>query len=263
MKLKLAISPCPNDTFLFGPIINRLIDHPYELEVVYEDIRDLNLIARQGQADLCKVSFYAYTQLPGWQLLDAGAALGRGVGPLLVARQPNVDLSKAHIAIPGADTTANLLMQYYAPQAQHKTVVLFSDIMPAVARGDYDAGVIIHESRFTYAQHGLVCLQDLGQHWEDRTGLPIPLGGIVARPGLPTEVVADWEALLRRSLDYAWAQPEAVMPYVRCYAQEMDEQVMWQHIRLYVNEYTRTLGPEGQKAVAQLKAVADAANISA
>ena len=257
MKLKLAYSPCPNDTFMFGALVLGLIPHAYDFEVVLEDIKDLNSLARQQQADVCKVSFYAYTQLQGWSLLDSGAALGQGVGPLLVARQPIQDLAQTHIAIPGADTTANLLLAFYAPQARHKTVRLFSEIMPAVAAGEYDAGLIIHESRFTYPQYGLLQLADLGSYWEQQTQLPIPLGGIVARESLRPDVRADLARLIRASIAYARQQPEAVLPYVRAHAQEMEETVMLQHIALYVNDYSLELGQKGRAAVEKLRAVAE------
>ncbi|MBX3103008.1 MAG: 1,4-dihydroxy-6-naphthoate synthase [Bacteroidetes bacterium] len=260
MKLTLAYSTCPNDTFIFGALVNGLIDSPFTFEVILEDIKELNARAAQGGADVCKLSFYALTQLSGWTLLPAGAALGRGCGPLLVAREPltHEQLIQSRIALPGWDTTAHLLLQYYAPEARNKAVMLFSDIMPAVAEGRADVGLIIHESRFTYPTHGLVCLQDLGDYWERRTGLPIPLGGIAAQTSLGAEAHAQLTDAIRRSLAFAWAHPDAVMPYVAQHAQELSEEVMWQHIRLYVNDFSLELGTEGQAAITQLQAVAAA-----
>lgn len=260
MKLRLAYSTCPNDTFIFGSLVNGLIPSPFTFEVILEDIKELNARAAAGAADVCKLSFYALTQLEGWTLLPAGAALGRGCGPLLVAREPMGPeaLATARIALPGWDTTAHLLLQFFAPQARNKAVMLFSDIMPAVANGQADVGLIIHESRFTYPDHGLVCLQDLGAYWETQTGLPIPLGGIAARTALGAETHALLADAIRRSLAFAWEQPEAVMPYVRQHAQEMSEDVMWHHIRLYVNDFSMQLGAEGDAAVAKLRMVAAA-----
>jgi 1,4-dihydroxy-6-naphthoate synthase len=260
MELTLAYSTCPNDTFIFEALVHGRVDtEGLHFRVVLEDILELNARARAGRADVCKVSFLAYAQLQDrWTLLPSGAALGRGVGPLLVARSPLSadDLATAQIGIPGWDTTAHLLFHRFAPQAQERRVLRFDQIMPAVARGELDAGVIIHESRFTYKQWGLQCLADLGAHWEADLGVPIPLGGIIAQQALGPDIHAKLARSIRRSLAFARAQPHIVQPYVAAHAQEMAADVMQQHIDLYVNDFSLDLGPEGQQAVKVLLAEA-------
>ena len=259
--LHLAISPCPNDTFLFDAWVHGRIDTEGLVpQVQLADIAELNALARQGTPDVVKLSFFTYHLVSEqYALLEAGAALGRGCGPLLVSRAPLApeQLAQARIAIPGRDTTAHLLLEVYAPQAQQRVVYPFEQIMPAVARGEADAGVIIHESRFTYAAHGLHLVQDLGAHWEAVTGLPIPLGGIAARRSLGPERLAVLNRVMRRSAEYALARPEVAMPWVRTHAQEMDEAVMRAHIALYVNDYSVALGAEGHAAVQRLRAEAE------
>ena len=260
MHLDFAYSPCPNDTYAFAAAVHGWVDtEGLHLSPHLADILELNRLARTGSPAVCKVSFFAYHFLrPRYRLLQSGAALGWGVGPLLAANRPlgPEDLPQARIAIPGRDTTAHLLLHHYAPQAQRREVRLFHEIMPAVASGEFDAGVIIHESRFTYPQYGLHLVQDLGAHWEATTGTAIPLGGIVARGDLGADVHARLERTLRRSIEFAHAHPERVMPYVRAHAQEMDEAVMRQHIGLYVNAHSLDLGPEGNHAVEVLLGVA-------
>ncbi len=255
-KLSLAYSPCPNDTFLFEALVHGRIDtEGLAFEVHLADIKELNTLARTGAVDVCKVSYFAYHFLQqDYALLEGGSALGRGCGPLIVSKHPltKTDLTTAAIAIPGLDTTAHLLLHYYAPEAVNRHVLLFHEIMPAVARGEVDAGVIIHESRFVYPQHGLQLVQDLGAYWEQQTGLPIPLGGIVAKKTLGTETIEKLNRVLRRSVEYVFAHRETVMPYVRAHAQEMEEAVMLAHIGLYVNDYSIALGAEGHRAVAYL-----------
>jgi 1,4-dihydroxy-6-naphthoate synthase len=255
MRLTLGISPCPNDTFIFDALVNGpLTTGDLALEVVLEDVQTLNDWARQGRLDVCKVSYGVLPAVAGaYAVLSSGGALGRGVGPLLVAR-PGVDAFRPgmSVAIPGRDTTAHLLFSLAHPDAARKRFMVFSDVEEAVLRGEVDAGVIIHEGRFTYAAKGLVRLQDLGEFWEATTGAPIPLGGIVARRTLPAAVRRELDRLVRASVEHALARRPAVSAWVRAHAQEMDEAVMRQHIDLYVNEFSVALGEAGRRAVRTL-----------
>ncbi len=256
MKLTLGLSPCPNDTFIFDALVNGALDlGGLELEVFHEDVQTLNEWAMAGRLDATKLSYGVLPRVAGeYGLLEAGGALGRGVGPLLVAR-PGVaafEPSRMTVAIPGEQTTAHLLFSLAHPGAAGKRFLLFSEIEAAVARGEVDAGVIIHESRFTYARKGLVKLLDLGEHWEARTGAPIPLGGIVVRRSLGREVALRLDALIRQSLALSRARWPALSEYVRCHAQEMEEAVMRQHVELYVNDFSVALGEPGRRAVATL-----------
>lgn len=259
--LRIAFSTCPNDTFMFAAWVNGLIDtEGLDIHVSLADIKELNQMARLGQVDACKVSFFAYAFLRHrYTLLDAGCALGKGCGPLLISYKPITinELPFSTIAIPGLDTTANLLLQNYCQHVAHKRVMLFSEIIPALNRQEVDAGVIIHESRFVYQQYGLHAIVDLGELWEKQTGLPIPLGGIVVSKKISLEVVQKINRVLRRSIEFAFKNPEAVMPYVRQYAQEMDDAVIKAHIELYVNQSTISLDEKGQEAVKQLIEMAD------
>jgi 1,4-dihydroxy-6-naphthoate synthase len=265
MNLTLAFSPCPNDCFMFDAMVHGRIDvEGLEFDVRLADVEALNTSAFTGGVDITKLSFHAYAYCAGsYVLLDAGSALGRNCGPLLISRRPiTVDEAAAgrlRIAIPGKYTTANFLLGYAFPLASDKTELLFSDIEGAVKDGRYDAGVIIHENRFTYEARGLKKVIDLGEHWESTTGAPIPLGGIVIRRSLPEDVKQTVNRVLRRSVEYAFAHREASLPYVRAHAQEMSEEVMYKHIDLYVNEYSVDLGTEGRRAVEVLfRTAADA-----
>jgi 1,4-dihydroxy-6-naphthoate synthase len=255
MRLTLGISPCPNDTFIFDALVNGpLATGDLSLDVVLEDVQTLNDWARQGRLDVSKVSYGVLPAVAGaYALLSSGGALGRGVGPLLVAR-PGVEAFRAgmSVAIPGRDTTAHLLFSLAHPDADRKRFMVFSDVEDAVLRGEVDAGVIIHEGRFTYAAKGLARLQDLGELWEATTGAPIPLGGIVARRTLPAAVRRELDRLVRASVEHALARRPAVSAWVRAHAQEMDEAVMRQHIDLYVNEFSVALGEAGRRAVRTL-----------
>ncbi|MCZ2356945.1 MAG: 1,4-dihydroxy-6-naphthoate synthase [Bacteroidia bacterium] len=259
--IRVAFSTCPNDTFMFAAWANNLIDtENIEIDITLADIKELNQMARFDQVDVCKVSFFAYAFLRHkYVLLDSGSALGHGCGPLLISYKPITidELPFSTIAIPGLDTTANLLLQNYCQYVAHKRVMLFSDIIPALNRREVDAGVIIHESRFVYQEHGLYPIVDLGDFWEKQTGLPIPLGGIIASKRLDSETVEQLNRILRRSIEYALENPEKVMPYVRQYAQEMDDEVIKAHIELYVNQSTISLDDRGQEAVKQLIEMAD------
>lgn len=259
-KLTIGFSPCPNDTFIFDAMLHGRIDtEGLTFEPVMEDVEALNRRAFAGQLDVTKLSYHAFAHLTDqYALLDAGSALGNQCGPLLIARQPmsEAEINQARIAIPGKMTTANFLLSLAYPNAGNKYETIFSDIEQAVLRGDADAGLIIHENRFTYAQKGLVKILDLGEHWESTTGLPIPLGGIVVRRDLPVEIQQKMNRVMRRSVEYAFAHPAAVMPFVRQHAQEMEERVMRAHIDLYVTDHTIDLGEAGRAAVQQMFQIA-------
>lgn len=254
----IGYSPCPNDTFIFDALVHGKIDTgDVRFEPVLLDVEELNQQAVAGALDITKLSFNALMHLTDqYRLLDSGAALGRGVGPLLIARPDTADLmvENARIAIPGERTTANFLMSFAYPEAKNKTPMLFSDIENAVLNGDVDMGVIIHENRFTYAQKGLVKVRDLGEYWEGQTGHAIPLGGIAVNMRIEPQAQKEIERLLRLSVEYARANPEQTEDYVRCHAQEMERSVMYQHIDLYVNDYTVTLGSNGRAAVDFMRA---------
>ena len=265
MRLSLAFSPCPNDCFMFDAIVNRRIDlEGLQFDVTLADIEALNTatfatfaeatVARAAAPDVTKLSFHAYAYCAdAYVLLDAGSALGRNCGPLLISKRPltreEVELGYVSVAIPGKYTTANFLCGLAFPAVTNKTQVLFSDIEPALLEGRFDAGVIIHENRFTYEAKGLRKILDLGEYWESETGAPIPLGGIVVKRELSDDVKRAVNRVMRRSVEYAFAHRDASLPYVRAHAQEMSEQVMYQHIDLYVNEYSVDLGDEGRRAV--------------
>lgn len=252
--LTLGYSPCPNDTYIFyGLTHNRLALPGLELAPpLLEDVETLNSWAIQHKLDITKLSFHALGHvLDEYCVLSAGSALGRGCGPLLVTRPGFTaeNLSHARIAIPGRLTTANLLFRMYSPKSHDLLELRFDEIMAAVKSGEVDAGVIIHESRFTYAAQGLVCLQDLGQWWEEATSHPIPLGCIAARRSLGQERIEQIDKAIHDSIVWADEHPGVCLPYIRKYAQEMDEQVMQNHINLYVNEHSKALGTDGKAAI--------------
>ena len=256
MEFTLGFSPCPKDTFIFDALVNGKIDtEGIALKVELEDVQSLNQWAMQGKLDISKIS---YGVLPlvmgGYELLDAGGALGKGVGPLLIAKKPVpvTEIDNCSIAIPGQQTTAHLLFSLAFPDAEKKKFMVFSDIEEAVLSGAVDCGVIIHENRFTYQRRGLVKLMDLGEFWEEKTGAPIPLGGIVMKRGFDTDLIRKVNRLIRKSLEYAFERYPELPEYVKGHAQEMDERVMRQHIDLYVNNYSLTLGADGQKAIRML-----------
>jgi 1,4-dihydroxy-6-naphthoate synthase len=256
MKLTLGFSPCPNDTFIFDALVNEKIDvQGFKFDVMMEDVETLNRWAMQEKLDITKISYGVLPRiLPAYRVLDAGGALGKGVGPLLVAKQPIdlEDVSQLRVALPGANTTAHMLFTLAFPDAQQKQFLVFHDIEDAVLRGDVDCGVIIHENRFTYAEKGLHKLLDLGEFWEHNTKSPIPLGGIVMNRRFDPAIMAKIDALIRESVAYSWKQYPVLSPFVREHAQEMSEDVMRQHINLYVNDYSSSLGQEGRSAVWQL-----------
>jgi len=255
MRLTLGFSPCPNDCFMFDAMVHRRIDlEGLEFDVRMADIEALNASAFAGQIDVTKLSFHAYAYCIGnYVLLDAGSALGRNCGPLLISKREisrdEVAAGDLQIAIPGKYTTANFLLSLAFPGATAKSHVLFSAIEGAVLDGTFDAGLIIHENRFTYAAKGLKKIIDLGEYWESETGAAIPLGGIVINRALPEDVQQKMNRIMRRSVEYAFANRTASLPFVRANAQEMSEDVMYQHIDLYVNDYSVDLGREGRRAV--------------
>ena len=267
MMLSLGFSPCPNDCFMFDAIVHRRIDmEGLEFSVCMADVEALNKAAFAAEADVTKLSYHAFAHCAStYVLLDAGSALGRNCGPLLVSKRAiskdEVAAGKVRIAIPGKYTTANFLLGLAFPDARDRTELVFSAIEPAVLNGEYDAGLIIHENRFTYEAKGLKKIVDLGEFWESETGKPIPLGGIVANRSLPDEVKQRVNRVLRRSVEYAFAHRAASLPFVREHAQEMSEEVMYRHIDLYVNEYSVDLGAEGRRAVELLFERARAAGI--
>jgi 1,4-dihydroxy-6-naphthoate synthase len=264
--LSLAYSPCPNDTFIFTPWVEgRISGAPLVVER-FEDIDTLNRIALAGEPDVVKISFHAYGHLRDrYVLLRSGGALGRGCGPLVVARTPfgENDLAQKTVAIPGKLTTAALLVRLFAPDLSEATITVmpFNEIMPAVCNGQVDAGVIIHESRFTYQRHGLTQIVDLGEWWERTTAHAIPLGGIAMRRDLGDALIRRTEQALSASVEYAHAHPAHVWPAIRRHAQEMEDEVMRQHIALYVNDFTRDYGVEGEDAIRHLLATAEGLGI--
>ena len=256
MKLSLGFSPCPNDTFIFDALVNGHIDtEGVTFEPVLEDVETLNRWAADGKLDVTKLSFPALFQnLHTYTLLSSGAALGKGVGPLLIAKKA-IDrkaVPSYSIAIPGVNTTANFLLSHAFPDATNRVPILFSEIETSVLKEEVELGVIIHENRFTYQQKGLVKICDLGEVWETTQGAAIPLGGIAAKHTLGEALIETIDRLIRKSLTYSFAQYPTLSDYVTSHAQEMDEAVMRQHIELYVNNYTMELGTQGEAAVEKL-----------
>lgn len=253
MKLTLGFSPCPNDTFLFDALVHGRIDTDgLEFDVILDDVETLNQKAVEGVLDISKLSYHAYGVVRDqYILLNAGSALGNECGPLLIAKHPMTppEIEAGKIALPGALTTAHFLFSLEYPSARNKVFTSFDQIEDGVLDGRFDAGVIIHENRFTYASKGLVRISDLGERWEAHTGYPIPLGGIAIRRSLPEKVQHKVDDLIRKSVEYAFRHPSASEEYVRAHAQEMDPGVVKQHIELYVNQYSVQLGVEGRKAV--------------
>lgn len=253
MKLTLCFSPCPNDTFIFDAMVHRKIDtEGLEFDVRLEDVETLNRMVLSGGPDISKISYGLLPLvLPDYRVLDAGSALGRGVGPLLVAAKAIADeaMEDMTVVLPGRHTTAHMLFSLAYPDVRKKLFLPFHEIEQAVLDGMADAGVIIHENRFTYAARGLVRLADLGEVWERNTGQPIPLGGIVMRRDIDVRMMEKTDRVIRRSLEFAFSNYPELPPYVREHAQEMDEEVMRKHIGLYVNDFSLSLGKEGRAAV--------------
>lgn len=259
MKLTLGFSPCPNDTFIFDALVNKKIDtEGLEFVAILEDVETLNQWALLDKLDITKLSFPAFFRsLDNYLLLDSGSALGKGVGPLLISKAevgPSTSLSvnEKTIALPGINTTANLLFSFAYPEAQHKKFMIFSAIENAVLTGETDLGVIIHENRFTYQQKGLHKVIDLGEYWEEKMEAPIPLGGIAINQAVKNSTAIKVNELIRKSLEYAFQHYPFISDYVKQHSQEISEDVMRQHIDLYVNNYSLTLGKEGRKAIETL-----------
>lgn len=260
MKISIGFSPCPNDTFIFDALVNKKIDTGgIDFEVVMEDIQTLNSYSSSQKLDVTKLSFPAFfKEQENYTMLDAGGALGEGVGPLLIAKKlvELSDLEHLTVAIPGADTTANFLLSFAFPTISHRVPMLFSEIENAVLSGKTDLGVIIHENRFTYHQKGLIKVCDLGEIWEHRLALPIPLACIAARKSLGEDFGQKMSGLIRESVTYAFEHYPEITEYTKAHAQEMDESVMRKHIELYVNTYTASLGDKGNKAVKKFRELA-------
>jgi 1,4-dihydroxy-6-naphthoate synthase len=261
MTLTLGFSPCPNDTFIFDALVNKKIDTGgIEVKAVLEDVETLNQWTLQGKLDITKLSFPAFFQSPDkYVMLNAGSALGKGVGPLLVAKkgfqskqEKAFDITDHSIALPGINTTAHLLFSYAWPEAQNKKFMIFSAIEDAVVNGETELGVIIHENRFTYQQKGLEKVMDLGEYWEEKKKVPIPLGGIVIKRSIDPKLAKQVDQLIRKSLEYSFINYPLITDYVKQHSQAMEEKVMRQHIDLYVNDYSLDLGNDGKEAIKTL-----------
>lgn len=251
--LRLAISPCPNDTFMFDAIVNKRIDlEGYTFDVEYHDIEQLNERVLSGEAEVSKCST-ALLRAVGerYRLLDSGSALGRGNGPLLVRRKGETTPIR-RIAVPGLYTTANALIGRLFPDIEERVPMLFSKIAEAVEGGEFDAGVLIHEGRFVYERRNLELVADLGLEWERQMELPLPLGSIVIDRSLGEEVARDVERLIRRSIEYAFSNPALSRDFIKSHAQELEDDVIDKHISLFVNDFSLTLGDEGRRAVEEL-----------
>jgi len=259
--VRIGISTCPNDTFAFHALLDgRVAVDGVRFDIRLDDIQRLNEQMARGELDACKVSFAAALRLAGETIvLPSGAALGFGVGPLLLAHEPHRQLAgvgrtpPSVVLCPGRDTTAALLCELFLGPAVDVRHVVFSEIMPALARGEADYGVCIHEGRFTYQQYGLHLVADLGELWEEQTSLPLPLGGVVARRTLSPQVLGAISDAVRQSIEYAMEQRTETLPTMRRYAQELSDAVIWQHVDLYVNQHTIELGDIGRRALAELQ----------
>lgn len=267
MNLTLGFSPCPNDTFIFDALIHHKIDtEGLSFNVSYHDVETLNQKAMHGELAITKLSFNAFSHvIDKYALLNAGSALGFGVGPLLICKQENLawitkelEQNKGNlcVGIPGKFTTANFLLGIAYPQLTQKVEMVFSEIENALIEGKIDLGLIIHENRFTYQEKGLVKILDLGSYWEQLTGCAIPLGGIVINRNLDQDLQQKVDRLIRKSVEFAFANPKSGIDFIRLHAQEMKEEVMYKHIELYVNQYSVNLGKEGRSAIDKLFSIA-------
>jgi len=276
-KITIGFSPCPNDTFMFCALINGMIDcEGLQFEPVIEDVETLNQKALKDELDVTKLSVGVYAQVAKkYVILNSGSALGKNCGPLLISKKdyllipvvpffdetPSGQLAKMKIAIPGKYTTANLLFSIFFPDAKNKTEMIFSQIEDAVLNETVDMGLIIHESRFTYQQKGLNEVADMGELWKKQTKSPLPLGCIAAKRKSDKPLQKKIDALIHKSIQYAFDKPENVMDYVRAHSQEMDDKVLQQHIDLYVNDFSLTLGAKGKKAIKLLLRKGNAAGL--
>ena len=252
-KLNIAFSTCPNDTFMFDALVNRRLKSlNFSVEVQLADIEELNRLTMAGEPDISKVSYAAYPAISDkYQLLSAGSALGYKNGPLIISKTKiySAELVDVKMAIPGKMTTANFLLSILFPEVKNKSEYLFSDIEEAVLSNEIDAGLVIHETRFIYKNKGLKLVSDLGELWEEKFNLPIPLGGIVVKRDFPEEVKLDIQKTISESIQFAFNNRNASLQYIKEYAQELDNKVINQHIDLYVNDFSVDLGEEGRKAV--------------
>jgi len=251
MKLTLGSSPCPNDTFIFDAMLHHKIDtEGLEFEVIFSDVEELNKYAFQAKLDITKLSYHAFAHcVEDYILLDCGSAFGDNCGPLLIKKQNTILTKNSKIAIPGEYTTANMLLEIAFPNYQNKKEILFYEIENNVLDGKVDAGLIIHENRFTYKEKGLERVKDLGEFWKETTALPIPLGGIVVKRNLPFSLQKKIERVLKRSVEYALEHRGSSSDFIKIHAQEMEKKVIDAHINLYVNKYTVSIGKKGRKAV--------------
>ena len=257
MKLSLGFSPCPNDTFIFDALVNKKIDtEGLDFDIHLEDVQTLNNFALEDRLDFSKISYGVLPLLLNTHtLLHSGGAMGKGVGPLLISKNENItasDVNNLRIAIPGKNTTAYLLFSFVYPNAKNISFYVFNEIEAAVLSGEVDAGVIIHENRFTYKEKGLHEITDLGAAWETKTKSPIALGGIVASNRISKPIMGQVDQLITKSVEYAFSNYPAISEYVSCHAEEMSEAVMRQHIDLYVNDFSRDMGDTGKKAIETL-----------
>jgi 1,4-dihydroxy-6-naphthoate synthase len=251
-KLRIGFSPCPNDTFIFDALIHGKIDtEGLEFEVYMADVEELNLMAFRGELDITKLSYHAFLHiLEAYVMMDSGSALGNNCGPLLIKNVGDKNpIESDLIAIPGKYTTANFLLNYAFPKLQNKQEILFSDIESAIKNKQVSAGLIIHENRFTYADRGFEKVKDLGEDWEQSTGMPIPLGGIAIKRNFDKALQEKVQRLIRKSIEFAFNNPLESLEYVKLNAQEMDAEVMQKHINLYVNDYSISLGAKGKSAI--------------
>ncbi|MBN1187409.1 MAG: 1,4-dihydroxy-6-naphthoate synthase [Bacteroidales bacterium] len=256
MKLTLGFSPCPNDTFIFDALVNKKIDAgEFEFKTIIEDVEQLNQKVIENEPDISKISFAVYPQISSaYKILSSGCALGINNGPLIISKKkiyPD-EIPDVKIAIPGTHTTANLLLSIAYPRAKKKFEYLFSDIEDAILANEVDAGVIIHETRFTYQKKGLLKILDLGEFWQKATNGPLPLGGIVIRRSVNINTQRSVELLIKKSVQFALQKPISSLPFIKNYSAELDEDIISQHISLYVNEYSADMGKAGQEAIVRL-----------
>lgn len=253
MKLKLGFSTCPNDTFIFDAMVHKKIDtEGLDFELIMGDVEELNQLALNKEIDITKISFHAYAYIADkYKILNSGSALGKNNGPLLISKKkiyPD-EIPFLKIAIPGKNTTANLLLHFAYPQLKELKEYLFSDIEQAILADEVDAGLIIHETRFTYEKKGLQKIIDLGEYWEQKTSLSVPLGGIIINRNIRPETQRKVDRILRRSINFAFENPDSPLEFIREFAQEMEKDVMYRHIELYVNDFTINLKDEGKQSI--------------
>ena len=254
MRINLAFSPCPNDTFIFDALVNNKVDtEGLNFKTTLADVEQLNKWSMKNRYDVTKLSYYAYTKcFEYYKILNSGSALGEGCGPILIKKPNTIINNNSKIAIPGEYTTANMLLNIAYPDLQNKDAVIFSEIEKLVIENQYDAGVIIHENRFTYEERGLVKEQDLGDFWSKETDLPIPLGGIVVSRNLDLDVQYKIDRIIKKSIQFAFKNKEILSEYVKLNAQEMSDHIINSHISLYVNDFSLSLGDLGKSSILKI-----------